>query len=390
MTEKLNEITPEQTAAIEKGRTDWLENGASLRQNNPCNREALHRVMEELFKRQGKARPKLYWADSPFAACLAAPLLVRKGLPDPETIGDIRTVSAREGAADLLANLKNIQRKLVTQILGPDVAITQELLTDWQKGSQMSINCRWSGWWCGYMVHCHMLNKTGILQLENEVREHLDLWVELYRHLHIMFVFEDFIIFSERPTVLSRNDNNRLHSTKDAALQYTDGYALFVVNGARVPEKAVVAPEQYTYEELQEIDNSEVHRIIAENLGWDKYIEKIRATVVDRFFDERTNLEYELLESSLEVAGDLQPKYLRMRSPKLFDGSNPWFIEPVDPGLKTAQAARKWQVQLSKEPGAKYFRQGDVVLCTGAPESMYWPSVEECNENPVLNFEIET
>lgn len=388
MTRKIG--TPEQSAAIEKEHRDWLENGVSLRQNNPCNRESLHRVMEALFKRQGNACPKFYWADSPFAACLAAPLLVQKGLPDPAELGDIRTVNAREGATDQRTNLKNIQRELVRQILGPDVTIDKNLLSSWQRGTQRAFNCRWSGWWCGYMVHCHVLHKCGILSLENDVREFLDLWVELYRHMHIMYVFQDFIVFSERPTALHQNDNNRLHNTSGAALQYADGYSLYMVNGARVPEKAILAPETYTYEELQEIHNSELHRVIAENLGWDQYIKKIRAKLVDRFYDERTNLEYELLESSLQEAGDLQPKYLRMRSPRLFDGSNPWFIEPVDPGLMTAQAARKWQIQLSNEPNAKYYRQGDVVLCTGTIDSMYWPTVDECNKNPVLNFEVET
>lgn len=385
----LTKITPEQSYAIDKERDAWIKNGLLTCNTDPCNRAAIEKAVTALYARQNKPQPKFYWADSPYAACLAAPLLVSKGLPDPKALGDLVTAHAKEGAKDQLETLKNMQRILVKQILGPDEAITKELLADWQKGSQLAFSCRWSGWWCGYMVHCHVLHKHNILVLDDDVKMHLDLWVELYRHLHIMYVFENFVMLSERPQAIHKNDNNRLHNTKEAALRYRDGYALYAVNGARVPEKAVLDPNSYTFQELQAEKNSEVHRVIAENLGWDKYIEKIQAKVIDRFFDEVTNLEYELLESSVD-AGDRQPRYLRMRSPELWDQSRPWFIEPVDPDLKTAQAARKWQFMISKEKDAKYFRQGDVVLCTGAAESMYWPTVEECNANPVLNFELET
>ena len=387
MTDKVEAINPETQKLIDAARAEWIKNGLTTCNNNPCNREALEKVVGTLYQRQGKPIPKFYWADSPFAACLAAPLLVSKLLPD---IPVIDTVGATKDALTMRDKLRAIQRRLVATILGPNEPITQEFLTDWQKGSQLSFNSRWSGWWCGYMVHCHVLNEHGVLKLEQDVRQHLDLWVELYRHLHMMFVFEDLVVFSERPVHVFRNDNNRLHSVEGSALLYRDGYALYSVNGVRVPEKAVTDPQGYTFEELQNEQNSEVHRVIAERIGWDAYIQKIKAQVVSTFFCEKFKLEYELLESQMPGAGDLQPKYLRMRSPALFDMSQPWYIEPVHPGLLTAEAARRWQFPKTKNTDSKLYRQGDVFVAYADPEDLEWPEVEWCNENPKLDFEVET
>ncbi len=48
--------------------------------------------------------------------------------------------------------------------------------------------------------------------------------------------------------------------------------------------------------------------------------------------------------------------------------TRPYYIEPVDPDLKTAQAARKWQ--FAKPDGS-------------------WPDVSECNKSPELVFSWE-
>jgi hypothetical protein len=54
-----------------------------------------------------------------------------------------------------------------------------------------------------------------------------------------------------------------------------------------------------------------------------------------------------------------------MQSPPLKDGTQPSYIEPVHPDLRTAQAARKWQ-------------------CVDAAGN--WPDADECNDEPEIVF----
>jgi len=54
--------------------------------------------------------------------------------------------------------------------------------------------------------------------------------------------------------------------------------------------------------------------------------------------------------------------------------------------LVTAQAARKWQIQLSTDPAARFYRHGDLVVTYAPKETLYWPTVDQCNANPELTF----
>ena len=178
---------------------------------------------------------------------------------------------------------------------------------------------------------------------------------------------DELFICSRRPSMIRRDDQLRLHCEDGPAIKFTD-WEQFFWHGRRVPEKLIMDPESYTSEEIQSENNSEVRRALAEKLGWDRFIEKMEMVSIDKWQDPNTGLNYELLDFK-KRDGDLQPRILKMQSPVVEDGTQPWYVEPVDPHLKTAQAARKWQL-----PNAK----GD------------WFDVDDCHKNPELKFEVET
>ena len=169
---------------------------------------------------------------------------------------------------------------------------------------------------------------------------------------------------SERHNTLRLDDRGRLHCADGPAVTYPDGWSIYAVHGVRVSERIVMHPESFTSEELAKEPNSEVLRIIGERLGWSVFLDKIGAVVVDTYVDPDTKLVYELLDLA-ERKGPDQPRWLRMRSPKLLDGSEPTYVEKVHPDLTHAIAARNWQ-----------FRKPDGT----------WPSVKEANLSPALRF----
>lgn len=125
-------------------------------------------------------------------------------------------------------------------------------------------------------------------------------------------------------------------------------------------------PLEITKEDIAAEKNSEVSRAIAEKLGWDEYMKRCDTVLVDKWFDADKMLHYELWDFKKRF--ELTPKLLKMESPELKDGTRPHYIEPVPPGIKTCQAARSWQ-----------FMRVDGK----------WPTVEECNADPKLVFEVE-
>jgi len=99
-------------------------------------------------------------------------------------------------------------------------------------------------------------------------------------------------------------------------------------------------------------------------LGWEKYFKLADVIRINAWRDTGTGLHYELYDFRKRRDKGL-PRLLKMESPQVLDGTSPVYIEPVDPQIETAQAARRWQFM--KEDGT-------------------WPNARECNKSPGLVF----
>jgi len=177
-------------------------------------------------------------------------------------------------------------------------------------------------------------------------------------------LLDGMAIVCRRPKRVCRDAQNRLHCENGPAVTWIDGYENWFWHGTSVIEKIIMKPQDITKEEILAEKNSEISRAIAEKLGWEEYLKRVDSVLIDKWFDCATKSHYELYDFKTRK-GSMMPRLLKMESPDLKDGTRPYYIEPVDPGLKTAQAARKWQFAL---PNGE------------------WPTVDEANRNPELVF----
>jgi hypothetical protein len=178
------------------------------------------------------------------------------------------------------------------------------------------------------------------------------------------FIHKHFWIVSDFPTTIGRDEQNRAHSATGPQIAWRDGWAAWFWHGTQIPGRVIEDPESYTAAELRSESNSEVLRAIGEKLGWARALEKMGCVTIDKWIDPITGLDYELLDLE-ERKGDRQPRWLRMRSPMVLDGTQPLYVEKVHPELRSAQAARKWQFRL--------------------PDGR-WPTPDECNHDSELRF----
>lgn len=146
------------------------------------------------------------------------------------------------------------------------------------------------------------------------------------------------MIVVRRPTIIRINAQGRLHGSGQPCIEWADGHKEYCHNGVWVPERMVMNPTSYTKDELVGITRTEQRRALIEIAGWEWYGKTMGAEVIDTWTDPNTQLTYELMD--VEGGG---PKLLRKLSPKLMDGSQPLYVEPVHEDLRTAKAARKWQ-----------------------------------------------
>lgn len=167
-------------------------------------------------------------------------------------------------------------------------------------------------------------------------------------------LLDECAIVIRHPDVLKVDDDGNLHAADAPCLEWRDGSKYYAWHGTWVNEKVIMTPRSFTREEFLAINNTEQRRALGESAGWDWIVGLLAAEAKDWWRDPVTNLEYVLL-----VSGPL--KFLQKQSPRLKNGSQPTYVEPVHEDLKTAQAARKWQAvpsltpeQCEADPGLTY------------------------------------
>lgn len=228
-------------------------------------------------------------------------------------------------------------------------------------------NAFWSATDQGYWAWLEAGLMIGVTATD-EQRNQLKWWRQLGENCFCWWAYDDCVIACDKP-VTCWNEAKRLHNADGPAIKFEDGYSLYAWNGTRVTERLIMDPESYTASEMQNMTNSEEVRALAEKLGWDRFLQKLGTKTIDTWTDPHTALQYQLLDVNHRWGED-QPRWLKMQSPVLNDGTSPSYIEPVDPRLKTAQAARKYQL---------------IDWPANDPDGL----VAACNKNPKLKFSWE-
>lgn len=86
------------------------------------------------------------------------------------------------------------------------------------------------------------------------------------------WAFKGFVVISERPSELHRDEENRLHNETGMAISWPDGWGFFSWHGTRVPEWVITEP---TVEKAIREPNSEIRRAAFERIGWADAIDEL-------------------------------------------------------------------------------------------------------------------
>jgi hypothetical protein len=137
---------------------------------------------------------------------------------------------------------------------------------------------------------------------------------------------------SERHQLLARNPEGRLHSLGGPAVLYPDGWAIYAVNGTRVPSEWIENKAGLDAKTALTWANIEQRRAAMEILGWDRVLQEVGARVVQK---DRNPMIGTLLEADLPDAP--KQKFLKVKC-----GTGREFCLCVPPEMKTAKEAQLW------------------------------------------------
>ncbi len=148
------------------------------------------------------------------------------------------------------------------------------------------------------------------------------------------------VILSERPRRLGLDAGGRLHAEDGRALEYPDGWGMYVWHGHEVSERLILRPQTITAAEILGEANIERRRILLERMGYARFILESGARPMHA--DEAGTL-YRI---DLPGEGPLTLVHVTNATPEP-DGSVRRYFLRVPPRMRRARQAVAWTFGMS-------------------------------------------
>ena len=175
-----------------------------------------------------------------------------------------------------------------------------------------------------------------VVKLDLLIYDRYKHWQVAAEHGSYRIMHPEFCIISDRPEILTVDDQNRPHGENGPFCKWRDGMALYSWHGVRIPEYWMTERHKLTPEIALKWPNIEQRRAACEILGWANILKQLSAKIIDRDSDQQIGT---LLEVSLPDLG--KEKFLRVTC-----GTGREFAMPVPPDMQTALQANAWTYNL--------------------------------------------
>jgi hypothetical protein len=153
----------------------------------------------------------------------------------------------------------------------------------------------------------------------------------LVRECGLVVQLENICLVCDRPQVLRFNSRHRLHAEGTPAIEYADGYGIYVYEGVRLPKEYELPLEQWQSNWLLQEKNADLRRVLIQGIGYDRLCQELQAVELDAW------REYSLIRIDSQV--DVEPIYLlKMICPSTAS----IHAARVPPEITTAREAIRW------------------------------------------------
>lgn len=202
-------------------------------------------------------------------------------------------------------------------------------------------------WW--QAIYAFSRDVLGV-KFEDDDNRQLDLWVTISKSAGWWWPYENIVFCAERPTEIhwfsETESPKRLHNLNGFAVRFADDTGLCAIRGTRVPPDIIFNPESITAARITGERNAEVRRVMLDKYTPARYLQDIKATVLDSDTDP-LGQPRELLQAQLP--GDEPLTMLKViNSTPEPDGTLKVYMLRVDPGCRTVAEALGWTVGFDK------------------------------------------
>ena len=222
MAKKIERLTKKQSALMPVVRDEWIKIGLST---EPADRPRAETALIAMYDHVGLKAPRIVWVGSPMAAAVAR--------------------------ADLVSKLTKG---------GLSAAERKKMIADATK------DCVYGQHDANWLAFYDFFGRIG---LEENVRP-LGPLMDFAKSANWALPHEKICWISDRPEIVRQDAQNRIHCTDGPAIKYRDGWSIWAVNGARVPELVIMRPSEITVAMIEAEPNAEVRRVMIDRFGGGK------------------------------------------------------------------------------------------------------------------------
>lgn len=291
-----------------KIKSEWLAIGLSTEE---ANRREAEDGADEAYAIVGLKRPAIkIWLSSPLEGAMAASILA-----EADQVGNQVGNQVRNQVRDQVGN--QVRDQVRDQV--------------WNQVGAAIYGQHDSGW-LSYLDTFRFLPCVGRLSGLARVAKSCGWW----------WPFEGAVIFTDRPSGIHRDEQNRLHSETGPAISYRDGFAVYAWHGTRVPIHWIENRQNLDPNEVIKSTNVEQRAAGAAICGWPKMLSVLKSNVIDDSGNDDIGQLIELNLPGLQEPG----LFLKAKCPR-----NGIIVEGVPrvsdiDGLpiKTALAAQAWRI----------------------------------------------
>ena len=180
-------------------------------------------------------------------------------------------------------------------------------------------------------------DKIGILGEESEnARQYYKM---IKKGIYEVMFTEKYVFICKVPLRLLRDDRNRLHSTKEAAIQFRDGVSYHYIHGVYFNQDLwqQVIERKLSPKQLLELKETDQRFVALNHYGFEKALKELNPKLVDK--SKKGNQLYKI------KFGEVELKFLLY--PDTVTGDNR--VSFVKPEFEDADQAMAWKHNMTKE-----------------------------------------
>ncbi len=210
--------------------------------------------------------------------------------------------------------------------------------------------------WCqhniNWIAYYKYFEKYGLLPYDKNFKI-LDIWYDLACSCGWCYTFENMVFVCEKPSKLYLNAQGQLHKDGSMALEYSDGYGLWILNGISVPKWLVETKAEKINPKLALTEtNADIQREIIRKVGAERILKCCNAKTLDDWNDPNTGYNYKLMDMS--IGERIRRKYLYFEHASM---KGVFYAKPVPPETKKALHARAWMLSMVERDALKNIDQ---------------------------------